>query len=301
MLATNSAACCPALADLLAIPGTGVLPRDWARPLPPISSPSSPRTMSSRMSAIFLRNGCGSTPRSGCRRPASPAGDWSRRSPWLHRRGDRVGVHVDLAGHVAGGPADGLDQRRAGAQEALLVGVEDRHQRDLGQVEALAQQVDADEHVELAQPQLAEQLDAAQRVDLAVQVADPDAQLEQVVGEVLGHLLGQRGDQDPLVALGADLDLVHQVVDLALGRLDDDLGVDQAGRPDDLLDDVVLDPASSYGPGSPTGRRSGRSARGTPPTAAAGCPSRSAAGSRGRPGSACGTCRPRTSRRSAGP
>ena len=26
------------------------------------------------------------------------------------------------------------------------------------------------------------------------------------------------------------LDLVHQVVDLALGRLDDDLGVDQAGR-----------------------------------------------------------------------
>ena len=34
-------------------------------------------------------------------------------------------------------------------------------------------------------------------------------------------------------------DLAHQVVDLALGRLDDHLGVDQAGRPDDLLDDVV--------------------------------------------------------------
>ena len=86
-----------------------------------------------------------------------------------------------------------------GAQEALLVGVEDRHQRDLGQVEALAQQVDADQHVELAQPQLAQQLDPAQGVDLGVQVAHPDAQLEQVVGEVLGHLLGQRGDQHPLV------------------------------------------------------------------------------------------------------
>ena len=34
-------------------------------------------------------------------------------------------------------------------------------------------------------------------------------------------------------------DLAHQVVDLALGRLHHDLGVDQAGRADDLLDDVV--------------------------------------------------------------
>jgi hypothetical protein len=60
--------------------------------------------------------------------------------------------------------------------------------------------------------------------------------VEQVVGEVLGHLLGQRGDQDPLVLLGAGADLVDQVVDLALGRLDHDLGVDEAGRSDDLLD-----------------------------------------------------------------
>jgi hypothetical protein len=42
--------------------------------------------------------------------------------------------------------------------------------------------------------------------------------LEQVVGEVLGHLLGQRGDQHALVALGALADLAEQVVDLALGR-----------------------------------------------------------------------------------
>ncbi len=34
----------------------------------------------------------------------------------------------------------------------------------------------------------------------------------------------------------------HQVVDLALGRLDDHLRVDQAGRPDHLLDHVAADP-----------------------------------------------------------
>lgn len=63
--------------------------------------------------------------------------------------------------------------------------------------------------------------------------------LQEVVGEVLGHLLGEGGDQDALVLLGAGADLVHQVVDLALGGLDDDLGVDQAGGADDLLDDAV--------------------------------------------------------------
>ena len=102
------------------------------------------------------------------------------------------------------------------SQEALLVGVQDRHQRHLGQVQALPEQVDPDQHVELAQPQLAQQLHPAQRVHLGVQVAHPDAQLEQVVGEVLGHLLGQRGDQHPLVALGAVPDLADQVVDLTL-------------------------------------------------------------------------------------
>jgi hypothetical protein len=38
---------------------------------------------------------------------------------------------------------------------------------------------------------------------------------------------------------------VDEVVDLALGRLDDHLGVDQTGRPDDLLDDVTTDRESS--------------------------------------------------------
>ena len=42
-----------------------------------------------------------------------------------------------------------------------------RDQRHLGQVETLAQQVDADQHVELAEAQVAQDLDALERVDLA--------------------------------------------------------------------------------------------------------------------------------------
>ena len=46
-----------------------------------------------------------------------------------------------------------------------------------------------------------------------------------------------------------------QVVDLALGGLDDDLGVDQPGRPHDLLDDLRATPAARRRPAWPTGTR----------------------------------------------
>ena len=78
------------------------------------------------------------------------------------------------------------------AQEAFLVGVEDGDQRAFGNVEALAQQVDADQHVEGAEPQIADDLDALDGVDVGVHVAHAHALLVQVFGEVLGHALGQR-------------------------------------------------------------------------------------------------------------
>ena len=85
----------------------------------------------------------------------------------LDRLGLLVGVHQHPALDVARRAADRLDQRGLAAQEAFLVGVEDRDERDLGQVEPLAQQVDADEHVVVAEPQLADDLDPLERVDLA--------------------------------------------------------------------------------------------------------------------------------------
>ena len=133
------------------------------------------------------------------------------------RAGHLVGVEDHLAVDVAGGAADGLDQAGLAAQEAFLVGVEDRHQRALGDVEALAQQVDADQHVEGAEPQVADDLDALQRLDVGVHVAHADALLVHVLGEVLGHALGERGDQRAVAGARDLAHLVDQVVDLRLG------------------------------------------------------------------------------------
>src|SRR4051794_30814891 len=75
-------------------------------------------------------------------------------------------------------------------------------------------------------------------VSISVQVAHAEAHLEQVVGQVLRHLLRERGDQDALVAVHADADLAHQVVDLVARLAHVDLGVHDAGRAHDLLDDA---------------------------------------------------------------
>ena len=101
-----------------------------------------------------------------------------------------VGVEDHPALHVARGAAGGLEERGGGPEEALLVRVEDRHQRDLGEVQPLAQQVDADEDVEVAAAEALEDLDALDGVDVGVEVLDPDPGLVQVAREVLGGALG---------------------------------------------------------------------------------------------------------------
>jgi hypothetical protein len=76
-----------------------------------------------------------------------------------------------------------------------------QHQRHLRQVQTLTQQVDADQDIEHALAQVAQDLGALHGVDVRVQVAHADAALGVKLGQLLGHALGQGGDQDS-IALG---------------------------------------------------------------------------------------------------
>ena len=149
----------------------------------------------------------------------------------FHRVRHAVGVEDRAAFEVARRTAHGLDQRPGRAQEAFFVGIENRYERNFRQVEAFAQQVDADQHIELAFAQAGQQLHALQRLDLGVHVAAAHADFGVVAGQVFGHALGQRGDQHALVALGAVADLGKQVVDLAFHRADLHFA-DRQGRSD---------------------------------------------------------------------
>ncbi len=149
------------------------------------------------------------------------------------------------------GAADRLDQRALGAQEPLLVGVEDRDERHLGNVEPLAQQIDPDQHVEFAEAQVADDLDALDGVDVRVQVADAHAVLVQIVGEVLGHPLGERGDEHALLAADAQRDLGEEIVDLRLRGPDLERRIDEPRRPHELLDDLARMRRARTRPASP--------------------------------------------------
>ncbi len=67
-----------------------------------------------------------------------------------HGRRDFVGIEDDYALGVSRGPADGLDEGRFRAEEALFVRVQNGDEGDLRQVQALPEEVDAHQHVEVS-------------------------------------------------------------------------------------------------------------------------------------------------------
>ena len=67
---------------------------------------------------------------------------------------------------MARGAAHGLDQRAIAAEKPLLVRVQYRDQGHLRHIQAFAQQVDADQHIEIAQPQPSHDLHPLDGVDV---------------------------------------------------------------------------------------------------------------------------------------
>ena len=153
----------------------------------------------------------------------------------FHRAGDSVGVEDHLAVHIARRTSDGLDERCFGAQETFLVGVENRNERTLRNVEAFAQKVDADQHVECPEPQVPDDLNALQRIDVGVHVADANALLVQIFRQVFRHAFGEHCYQRAVTLGGRLADFTQHIVDLAFGRADFDRRIDKSGRTDHLL------------------------------------------------------------------
>ena len=97
-----------------------------------------------------------------------------------HRVGHAVGVEDGATFDVASAAAHGLDQRSSAAEIAFFVGVENRDERNFRQVEAFAEEIDADEDVEFAAAEIAKNFDALERFDFRVQVAAANADLGEI-------------------------------------------------------------------------------------------------------------------------
>ena len=118
----------------------------------------------------------------------------------LHAVGNPVGIHNNAAMRITRSTANRLNHRRIAAQKALLIGIENRNQRHLRQIQALTQKVNADEHVELAAAQTVDNLRTLNRRNLRMQIAHTHACLLQIFRQILGHALRQRRHQNTLAS-----------------------------------------------------------------------------------------------------
>ena len=88
----------------------------------------------------------------------------------LHGDGDGISIHDDLAVDVTCSTASRLCQTAMATKESLFIRIEDGHQRHFWQVEALAQQVHAHQHIVSAVAQVLENFYTVQCCHLAVDV-----------------------------------------------------------------------------------------------------------------------------------
>src|SRR5579872_2858788 len=108
-----------------------------------------------------------------------------------------------------------LNQARRAAKIAFLVSVKNTDQRNFRQVKALAQEIDSNQHIELALAERAKDFHALDGVDLAMQITHVDAEVAQVIGEFLGGTFGERGDERAFFAVGALANFLDQVINLS--------------------------------------------------------------------------------------
>src|SRR6266699_4049564 len=129
-----------------------------------------------------------------------------------------------------------LDERSLAAQKSFLVGIENANERNFGKIETFAEQIDTDEDVEVGRAESAQNFDAFNRIDVAMQIAHFQSNIAQVIGQIFGGAFGQGCHQNSLIlfhTLAAQLD---RVIDLVLKRLERNFWIEQSGGPNDLFD-----------------------------------------------------------------
>ena len=160
------------------------------------------------------------------------------RNAGTHRRRNVIGIHDYLALCISRRTAYGLYQAGLTAQEALFICVQDRNHPDFGNIQPLAQKIDSHKHIKLAEAKVADDLHTLDRTDIVMHIAAANADVFQILCQILCHFLGQRGDKRALTFLNLFVDFADQIVDLSLNRPDQNLRIQQTGRANDLFHDL---------------------------------------------------------------
>ena len=136
----------------------------------------------------------------------------------LHTLGYSVAIHYHLAIHISRSASRRLCQRAMRTQEAFLVGIQDGHQRHLGQVQSLSQQVDAHQHIIHTGTQVAQYLYPVKRRHVRVYVVGLHSVVQQILRQLLSHTFGKCRNKHTLITFGAFSYFFKQIINLVLRR-----------------------------------------------------------------------------------
>src|SRR5262249_39914296 len=121
--------------------------------------------------------------------------------------------------------------------KTFLVGVKNRNKAAFGYVEALAQKVDSNKHIEGAKAQIADDLDPLDGVDVRMHIAHADPVLVEIFRQILGHAFGEHGHEAAVALRGARAPLAKKIIALRPRGAYLAPRVNKPGRADPLLDE----------------------------------------------------------------
>ena len=112
-----------------------------------------------------------------------------------------------------------MDEGGLAAQETFLVRIQNADQGNFGKIETFTKQIDSDENVEIGCAKAAQDFDALDRVDVAMQVAHFQSDISQVIGQIFGGSFRQCRYQYSLAFFHTLTAKFDRIIDLMLQRL----------------------------------------------------------------------------------
>ena len=131
-----------------------------------------------------------------------------------HGIGNFVGIEDHQAIGISRCPACGLGQGAIVAEETFFIGIEDSDEGHLWQIESFAEQVNADQHIELAQSKIAQDFHPFHRIHFGVDISHAYIESAQVLGQFFRHAFSQGSNQHPFVSFSAFVYFFEEVINL---------------------------------------------------------------------------------------
>ena len=121
-------------------------------------------------------------------------------------------------------------------QESFLIRIQNRHQRNLRQVQSFTQQIDTNQHVKQTFPQVIHNLYPLQGIHITMDIITTDTHTCHISRQLFSHPLRQSRYQNPFIHSRPLGNLFHQIIYLIQGRAHFNNRIQQSSRTNYLID-----------------------------------------------------------------